>query len=70
MNERDVSLFKVDFEDKNDIFPEKECFILTDSYDQAEKIALKKNKNARILNFSKIAAAHSSLFFDESFVLT
>jgi hypothetical protein len=67
MNDEDTYLFKIEFCEKDEIYDQKECYIFSDSYDQAERIALKKNKNAQILNISKIATTPSSLFFDENY---
>ena len=65
MHEKQIYLFKIAFQ-KGDIWNQQECYVLSDSYDHAERIALENNNDACQLNISKIAATNSTLFFDES----
>ena len=65
MNELNVNLFQVVFH-KGDIWHKKECYVLSSSYDQAEKIALGRIRDAQIVNISKLASINESLYFDES----
>ena len=66
MNEKNVCLFRVEFKTKDSPYTDKECFILSDSYDQAERIVLEKNEEARILSISKLAVSPLSLLFDKN----
>ena len=66
MSDKEIYLFKIEFFVKDKGYDRKECWILSNSYDQAERIAMGKNDYALIDNISKIAVSSSSLFFDES----
>ena len=65
MNELNVNLFQVVFH-KGDIWNKEECYVLSSSYDQAERIAIGRISDARIINISKLASINESLYFDES----
>ena len=68
MNEKNVSLFRVEYKTKDNAYTDKEFFILSDSYDQAERVVLEENEEARILSISKLAVSPLSLLFDENIV--